>query len=444
MTASNQKEKIKNCIAPTLDMIPGVLCLLAGLMLIFLPIEVTEPMLDELAFILAIMYGIRRFSELSEKGETKRAVGALVIGILLAAALFFFFGYLLDLLNLFLIILAFALFLIRSAIAVHMILCKVPGVGRCIFTALVNLSLGILLLIYERYDQVSLSFTVLGFYLIFAFFSSLGDWIAFGRGTDLDENKTKRRHHVGLPNIISATATKRLISFCGNYIEEHKDETTFVEQKDGTENYPVNFEVLIHVSRIKAPGKSFGHVDVAIGDTVYTYGCYDRTTYKVGNFIAGGNFVIVPKAPYLGECLTTQEKYIVSYGCSLSEKQMQAVEQRIAEILKDTRKLDPATFDREAHQNDGVSVYTDIGGTAYAVEKGPFKTYFGIESNCAKLADTIAGAAGIDAPAKGELHTPGAYFALMEHMFTRKSTRVIRRTVYLKPEPPQATEPDAE
>ena len=66
------------------------------------------------------------------------------------------------------------------------------------------------------------------------------------------------------------------------------------------------------------------------------------------------------------------------------------------------------------------------------VTKGPFKRYFAIASNCVQLADTIIGKAGLDALSKNSLKTPGAYYDLMESMFIRKNSLVVRKTAYLQ------------
>ena len=427
--------KIYQCISPALNILYGLLCLIAGLTLIFCPVTITKPLSGLIAIILMVIYGIKSFLKCKDEGRIKEAFTTLIVCLLIAAALYLFLNFFIELLYIVLIVVSLVLFILRIVIGVYMISCKVPGFVKNMIFGLIYLVFTIMLIAYKGDSKIAFVFFVLGIYLILAFISAMGDFIAFKRGSDLDEKNTKRRFHLGLPNIVSATETKRLIETCNEYVKAHENETSITVQKEGTDKYDVNFEILIHASRIKAPGKSFGHADIAIGDTIYTYGCYDRTTYKLGNFMAGGNFVIVPKEAYIKECLTTQEKYIVAYGCHLSQTQMEAVKNRITEILQDTKKMNPSTFDKEAHKDDGVTVYTNIGGTAYEVIRGPFKTYFAIESNCAKLADTIAGAAGLDAMANGSFPTPGALFALINDMFIRANTRVIRRTVYLQSEP---------
>ncbi|TAH59554.1 MAG: hypothetical protein EWM50_07880 [Gottschalkiaceae bacterium] len=64
--------------------------------------------------------------------------------------------------------------------------------------------------------------------------------------------------------------------------------------------------------------------------------------------------------------------------------------------------------------------------------KGPFKTYFALNTNCVLLADTIVGQAGIDLLKIQGLISPGAYFDFFNREFSRKNSFVISRTIYYK------------
>ena len=64
--------------------------------------------------------------------------------------------------------------------------------------------------------------------------------------------------------------------------------------------------------------------------------------------------------------------------------------------------------------------------------KGPFKTYFALNTNCVLLADTIVGQAGIDLVKIQGLISPGAYFEYFNREFSRKNSFVISRIIYYK------------
>ena len=77
------------------------------------------------------------------------------------------------------------------------------------------------------------------------------------------------------------------------------------------------------------------------------------------------------------------------------------------------------------------NIVRDVGGKVYTVVKGPFRRYFGINSNCVKAADWLLTDSGIDKLSFNGISTPGGYYSMMENMFRRSNTRIIRKTSYI-------------
>ncbi len=419
--------------SPFITLLISILLIGGGIFLLLTESGVTASIMVIGLCIGLLIYGIREFARLNEEQESKQAIGALLLYVLLALALLIFAKLFVGILNIVFALVAFALFGLRVLIGIHMVKNGISGFIRNAISGLICLFFSLALLLYPAGDKIYFTMFVTGIYLICMGVTIFGDFLAGVFGSDMDPERTDRRVHFAMPNAVTATTTKRLINLCNEHLEKNPEDTCYIEEKEGTKQSDINFEVLIHASRKK--GKSFGHVDIAIGDTVYTYGCYDSRTCRMAGFVAGGTFVIMPKNPYVNLCLTEQEKYIIAYGCVLSEKQMNEVKERIEEIMLDTEQItDIDLTKKDSRGADGVTSYVGIGGKAYRVIRGPFKTYFAIASNCVKLADTIAGKAGLDSITKGNLVTPGSYLCMMENMFYRKNTRVIRRKVYLQAE----------
>lgn len=428
----NMEAKKVKYNSPAMTLALGIILIAVGVLLAVGDAVTTVSVFICIFCLLLALEGIKDFVKLREEGEPYRAVRQLVYYIIFAAALFIFARLFVTVINIVLAVLSFALFVLHSAILFHMFKNGISGKPRTAASAVISLFFCLALIFYPYEDKLAFTMFVTGVYLICMGGTLVGDFIAGVLGSDLDPERTRRRIHFAMPNIITATMTKRLIDACGSYLAEHPDDTEYTEEKEDADVSKVNFEIMVHTSRRK--GKFFGHVDVAIGDTVYTYGNYDTSTHKLGGFIAKGTFVTMPKKPYIDICLTKQQKYIVSYGCVLSETQLAAARERIEEILEDTVPINVAPEKLKGKKSNGITVYTRIGGSCYRVKKGPFKTYFAIASNCVKLADSIAGRAGLDRISGGNLTTPGSYLCMLDNMFYRKGTYVVKRTVYLKPE----------
>ena len=155
-------------------------------------------------------------------------------------------------------------------------------------------------------------------------------------------------------------------------------------------------------------------------------------------FVAQGTFVIIPKIPYLKYCLDVQKKYVIGFGAHLSEKQLKAVQDNIEELLKDCEPFE-SLYERAIKKGEDGSKYgdpasdivRDLGGKVYTVVSGPFRRYFGINTNCVKVADSLLANSGIDRLTFNGISTPGGYYSMLEGMFRRNNTRIIRKTSYI-------------
>ena len=418
---------------PILKLLSGLSLLILGITFIFIETAVTQLIILGLFFLLIIAIGIWRC--IADINDDKIATGIIVISIsfIAASTIWIYNDFFLSFLNIFLAVLAFVIALLRILIIIHLATVEGPGIFSNVVSALMCITFGILMLIFDFYDASGLLSLVCGVYLIFYGITFIGDFFASITKSDLKRDRVKRRSHFALPNFITAYQSTGIVKKYNKILKNNPELTKLITYKSDSKDRDVNFDILIHVSQIMA--KRMGHVDIAIGNTVYTYGCYDSSYNKLGGMISKGTFCVLPKEPYLQNCLSQQRKYVIDYGCHMSEEQMTAINNRIDEIFTHTTKIelnyDPAS---DIEGNDGANTVAKLGGELYHVNDGPFKTYFAISSNCVQLADTIIGTTGFDTLSRNSLKTPGAYYRMMENMFKRKGTRVVRKTVYLQNE----------
>ena len=189
-------------------------------------------------------------------------------------------------------------------------------------------------------------------------------------------------------------------------------------------------------------GNQFGHMDIAIGDTVYSYGTYDKSKNKLAGFVSQGTYAEIPKLPYYKYCIDNCGDYLISYGASFSEKQLQTVRDRLAQFKE---YCEPLTFALDHPENNvpepgkrygdsGEDLVRYVNAKIFTVVGGSFKSYFGVNVNCVQFADWLLGDTGIDAVSLGGLRTPGAFYYMLENMFHRPKNRIIRKISYFSTE----------
>lgn len=421
-------------VNPISRLIGAILLLASGICLIFLDTETISVIIIPLIMIGILYYAIVRFIRYCDYQRFAYAIIQLVVSIFISAVLAVFAQTFYSILHIVLAVLAFAIAVLRVLIALHLHNVEGPGVVSNIFSAVICILFGLSLLVFGPQLGNAFVFLVSGIYLILFSLTFFSDFITAVTKKDLNNKSRKRKVTFALPNFVTALTSTEIVNRYDKVLEENDNMTEIIDVKKGCEDQNVNFSVMIHVSQILA--KRMGHVDISIGDTVYTYGCYDSSTNKLGGFISKGTFVVLPKEPYLENCLTQQRKYVVEYGCNLTDEQLDAVKNAIKEVFKHTTKKELSYNPKDdLSGNDGANTVAKLGGELYYVDDGPFKTYFAISTNCVQLADLIIGEAGLDEMSSNSLKTPGAYYTLMENQFYRANSRVIRRKVHLQTTP---------
>lgn len=274
-------------------------------------------------------------------------------------------------------------------------------------------------------------------YLVIYAITLIGDFYAEISRSELEEDRIRRRTHIALPNLITAFKVKNIVKEIYKKIEDNKFEgKSIVEDKPNTDLDTVNLEINLHLTDPK--GNQFGHMDIAIGNTVYSYGTYDKSKNKLAGFVSQGTYAEIPKLPYYKYCIDNCGDYIISYGACFSEKQLNAVKDRIVMFKEYCEPLEFKIENPEITTPEPGKRYGDSGenlvrflnAKIYTVVDGSFKSYFGVNVNCVQFADWLLSDTGIDAVSMGGLRTPGAFYYMLDNMFHRPNNRIIRKISY--------------
>ncbi len=201
---------------------------------------------------------------------------------------------------------------------------------------------------------------------------------------------------------------------------------------------PNDMEVLIHTSDIW-PSLG-GHVDIAFGDRVISYGNYDDASMYLMGIAGEGVLESVKRIPYIKFCVSYSQKLIVSYGLKLNDDEKNAIKKAIDDLFEQTVSWEPPAkeFERKkqvlakTEATDYASeLYKATGADFYKFETGSkYKSYFGLYMNCAKVTDDILGHLGIDKISFGGIFSPGTYLNFFNSEFARKDSIVISKKVY--------------
>lgn len=417
----------------------GLLYLMLGIL--FLTQKTTlifaiKKLLNLLVILLSItaIFQLIGFTPLRKKRLTSIArIFGFLINFCMALIIYFKPEFVVGILPVFFGIYAFFSGIIRILIYAQYRRNGVGGRKFIVLEAIVLASFGIMIIIHPLASILPIS-NIIGIFFILYGISFLGDALLDGLS---NETKTsfKRRIRISLPVFMVALIPHKILMKINKAFETEKlDKDDFTIFK---ENTSFDLEILIHVAEKGIA--AFGHVDIWFEDKVLTYGTYDESTYRLAGVISDGVLIeIGDKEKYISFSQKNKGKTLFGFGLKLTEEQKKRVREKIEEIYKNLYEWKPQSkIDEEigivpkVPRKDYASiVYQNLNGKFYKFRKGPFKTYFALNTNCVLLADEIVGQAGIDIVKIQGLISPGAYFEYFNREFSRKNSIVISRTIY--------------
>lgn len=291
------------------------------------------------------------------------------------------------------------------------------GTGWRLVIVLITFTLSGLLLLSPTRHLKGLSILA-GFYLIFYGFVTASVVIK-----DLVSPVVKRKMikhmSISVPIILSALLpTQAFLSV-----------KALKNTKNSSEKIPCDLEVFIYLSS-NGP-ESLGHTDICYKGKIYSYGCHDPENRKLMGTLGDGVLIVSERNAFLNHALTTENKIVIGYGISLSEKQKSIVEARIEEMMSRTTPWQPAYQKGNTQATDYASrVYRGTKAQMFKFIEGKFRTYFVFSTNCVLLADHLLRCPQLDLFNFIGIVTPGSYLSFLNDEYLRKGSLVVSRSVY--------------
>ncbi|MEG0077807.1 MAG: DUF308 domain-containing protein [Anaerorhabdus sp.] len=310
---------------------------------------------------------------------------------------------------------------------------KTPGRSMVLLSAVVIYLFALPLLFAPGMNQRR-AFLITGIFCIFYGFSLLGDFIVEVAPIK-QTNRFKKRIRVNLPVFMTMLMPKKAISYINNLVAI--DEDGIIEEDSFKVDKIPDIEIFVHVTE-KGFG-TIGHADLYFEGKIYCYGNYDFQSSKLFGSIGDGVlFVTNNRDEYIKFCAKATGDSIFAFGLSLTDKQKQAIRDRLGELFTHVypweslyQKYEEGKYQSETVPNDYASeLYKATHASMYKFKDTSFKTYFVLTTNCVKLSDYVIRATGIAAANPNGIMSPGSYYDYLNEQYRLKNSIVISKQTY--------------
>lgn len=317
----------------------------------------------------------------------------------------------------------------------------VPNYGFYFISGLMSFLFGIYLFINSYFKTASFAI-VAGIYLVWYGVTLLFD--AFNdQETQEKMSKTakhfQRKMRIALPSLLGAFVPMTLLKKYDNKIAS-EDANTYVlsqevliPEKAGIN--PMNVEILVHLS--KKFMEAFGHVDLIFGNEVVSYGNFDGHSYRLGGAMSDGVLFICDKDRYLRESVLNDGKVLISFKVAFTDAELAIIkdnysrfQENMVEWFCDTQLAEQELLKPDDYTGVEDIIYKGTGARFYKFKKGPLKTYFALNTNCVKVADSLFENTNFEKPATGNIVTPGAYYQFLMGALERPGTKIYEKKIY--------------
>ena len=211
-----------------------------------------------------------------------------------------------------------------------------------------------------------------------------------------------------------------------------------INPKKINNNQDQDLEILIHLS--KTGSASLGHVEFAFEDKVYSYACYNYLNRRLFGGIGDGIFGIFDKKAYLKYCICEKNRFIISYGVKLTNKEKENVTKEIDKLIRTNTEIwypeikyyEDGLIEKRDFNEMANKIYKHANGKFYRFTKGKYKTFFVLRTNCATCVDNIFNAIGTKIINLEGIISPGTYYSYLEKEYHKKNSKIISKTLYTK------------
>lgn len=427
---------LERSIRPLTYLISGIILLTLGVTSIFISKNILELMIIFLSIILSLSAILEIIRYIKNKSKDKKILNTLiksftdiVFAILIISNKKLFIGSFSIIAGIYLYI----NMLIQLINYIIYIKYSIPG-RIMIFTRMMfSLILGSILISHPVKNVHYVQITA-GIYMLALGLSRINDFII--EITPIEkENQMKKHIRIPLPLFLTFFIPHRLINLVNEILTVRDDDPILDISKK--EQKP-DLEVIIHLS--ESGTAALGHIEVCFEDKIYSYGNYDKHSRKLFNSIGDGVLLIADRNKYFKYNTNKLNRYLVSYGFSLTKTQIRELKNRINFLISnntidyypDLALYEQGKIPKGNFNEISSDLYKEADATFKKIVKGKNKKFFVLKNNCAVVVNYILGSIGKNIIDINGIITPGTYYEYLNNEFSKKNSNVISRKIYTK------------
>ncbi len=313
---------------------------------------------------------------------------------------------------------------ISLGFCVQLLLTRSAGWAWHLLVALVTL-LFAALLVFRPFAGLPAATSVCGVYFVLYAAGSFSDFLREAFASDIGGGRVKRRLRIALPVLATAFIPKRLVTTVNDVLQP----AAKPDARVSAARRPHRLEVFFHLGQQVAAG--FGHVDICLDDTVYSYACYDQRSTRLFTLLSDGVFMHCEREAYIRYSTQVEKKTLMGFVMALTDEQAKAVRQKAGELLSACTPWEPRRDVKIPLSEDYTYLMQRETGCVYGkVTRGPYRKYNLLRTNCVALAELLVGAAGMDLLQGNGIVTPGSYLQYLDSQLALRHSAVIEKNVY--------------
>ena len=319
-----------------------------------------------------------------------------------------------------------------------------PNYGAYFVNGVITLVAGVLMLVNNRLNAIGFGL-VAGIYVLWYGFTMIFDTFneeSTQQKMSATAKKMQRKLRFAIPPVIGGLLPRKLLKeYDAKVASEdanaylHKQNVSIPEKAAGLA--PFNVEILVHLS--KKFMESFGHVDLILGDEAVAYGNFGCQGYRLFGVISDGVLFKCNRERYLRQSVYHDDKVLIAFKVAFEKEELLQIKknfdtmrENMEEWYCDTQLMEQGLLPEKDYSDIADQIYKGNDATFYKFKKGTLKTYFAVDTNCVKVADSLFENTNFDKPAIPGIVTPGAYYQFLMRELEKPGTKVYERHVYSK------------
>lgn len=270
-----------------------------------------------------------------------------------------------------------------------------------------------------------------GIYLILLGFRALSD--ASQCVNPLTKVEWKRKVRLTFPALLCAFFPDWALNAINSLLEA--GQPIEWEQKEG--KVSTDLRVFVHVGPYGL--QKVGHICFSYQDIVYSYGNYDRASFRFNQTIGDGVLFRAPVQDYIPNAMEVEHNTIFEYGIALSDSQKEVLEAELKALETNLERWyclieQERGYDHLSdYQEDYPSrLHAKTGAKLYKFKSGKFKSYWALGDNCAVFTDRMLGCLGADILSMRGIISPGTYLDWLQKEFLKRNSPVVSRTLHVR------------